>query len=142
MGSRKTTDPPSQKEVKQADTLRELTHALQEKLKENNDRFKDIPTPVNFAKLETDVKHHDRIIYGLLIVMLTACISAYLHFDSKITAVSAHITSEFKNLDNIHRQLEEKINLEAKAVNARIDNIIIKNNGSSIETPKHTPTDQ
>lgn len=142
MGSKKTFDTPTKKDIDQQKTLLELTDTLQKELKKKDERFKDIPTPVNFAKLETDVKHHDRIIYGLLIVLLVASVGGYLHFDNKITAVSNRVAAEIKDLDKTHSQLEEKIRDETKAVNSRIDSIIIQNNKSLNATVIEPSKDQ
>jgi hypothetical protein len=127
--AKKTTDKaPTEEGVKKANTLVDLTEKLSDKIKIMDDRYKDIPTPVNFAKLETDVKHHDRIIYGLLIVAVFASIGGYLHFDNKVSGVNNIINEQFKNLEQAHRQLEEKISIEAKSINKRIDRIVDRHN--------------
>ncbi len=130
MGSTSPTEIPNQEEAKKAATLMELTRTLEKKIKESDDRFKGIPTPIDFAKLQTDVKHHGNIIYGLVFILVGALIGGYVNFDNKIDAVTDRMMVEIKSLDGVHGRLEEKIDNEAKQVNGRIDNIIIQNNKS------------
>lgn len=125
MGSKKTFDIPTQKDIEKNETIRDLTNTLQKGLQKQDERFKDIPTPVNFAKLETDVKHHGNLIYGMLIgvvAMLIAVtislIGGYFHFDSKIT-------TETKVMSDRYQHLEDKVNGDIKTMNGRVDSIII-----------------
>jgi cell division protein FtsL len=126
---------PTKEEVKGTNTLLGLTETLNKKIQKMDDQYKDIPTPIDFAKLQNDVSHHNKFIYGMLIAVIAivitvfiALLGGYFHFDNKIGTVGDRINTEFKELNNTHRQLEEKINNEVKGVNTRIDSIIIPQN--------------
>lgn len=147
MGANKTFDGPTQKDVEQRETLLHLTETLQKELKKKDEQFKDIPTPIDFAKLQNDVGHHNKFIYGMLIAVIAivitvfiALLGGYFHFDNKISNVGDHINTEFKEMNTTHRQLEEKINNEVKAVNSRIDAIIIPQNHLSTNGQKPEST--
>lgn len=146
MGANKTFDMPTPKDIGEKEILRELTETLQKKLKTEDERFKGIPTPIDFAKLQNDVSHHNNFIYGMSIAVLgvvitvfVALLGGYFHFDNKVSHVVDSINAEFKELNSTHRQLEEKINNEIKAVNNRIDAIIIPQNHLSVNGQSQQP---
>ncbi len=109
---------PANSQKSKADSISELTDVLQNELKKRDKFYKDIPTPIDFAKLERDVNHHGKLIYGMLIAAITILIGGYLHFDNKIT-------SETKDMENRYQYLENKVNGNMRSINSRIDGILI-----------------
>ncbi|MCF8495528.1 MAG: hypothetical protein K9G62_02540 [Alphaproteobacteria bacterium] len=116
--------------------LAQVKELLKAEIDEKTKAFKELPTPAVFAKLETDVKHHGRLIYGMLIAVIAMLITVtgiiiggYLHFDNKIT-------TETKDIDGRYRYLEDKVNNDIKAMNGRIDSVIIPNHYRPEENKK------
>lgn len=129
-----TTPPPPPSKP----ALAQVKELLKAEIDEKTKAFKELPTPAVFAKLETDVKHHGRLIYGMLLAVIAMLITVtgimiggYLHFDNKIS-------TETKDIAGRYRYLEDKVNSDIKSMNSRIDSIIIPNHVKSKES-QNTP---
>ncbi len=115
----------------------ELNREVQKQINEQTEKFNKSYTPAaDHAELKSDVKNLWRYVAALLTVLgLSAAI--YMHIDSKISALNESISSESKYIFDKYQNLENRVADDVRAMNQRVDSIILQNKQIKEHTEKN-----
>lgn len=106
--------------------MSQLNNEVQKQINEQTEKFNKSYTPaVDHAELKSDVKNLWRYVAALLTV-LGVSTAIYMHLDSKIAALNESIGSESKYIFDKYQNLENRVADDYRAMNERVDNIILQ----------------
>ncbi|MAI61986.1 MAG: hypothetical protein CBB87_05765 [Micavibrio sp. TMED27] len=120
----------------------QLDREVQKQITEQTEKFNKSYTPASdHAELKSDVKNLWRYVGALLTVIVLAA-TIYIHLDSKLTKLNETINSESKYIFDKYQNLENRVADDFRAMNARVDNLVIHSNNTEKNTKVKTETNK